>query len=196
MPSLKSYITSTKQNISTQSGVLTWLGVLGLFHIWVWAPLQLLIGAWWVLACWATSMLTGWSSSSVWDWRFHLLPWTTCEEMWRPEFSFLCEKQPNREGCESQLVMLLLAWLKVEGSREMLMFSRNLSRVEGKGRDGRPLAETETTMVKGRGGVGVSKEEEEEATNTSGSFFSRSTARASVKKSRPHSWHSTLQVTS
>ena len=74
------------------------------------------------------------------------------------------------------------------------MFSRNLSRVEGKGRDGRPLAETETTMVKGRGGVGVSKEEEEEATNTSGSFFSRSTARASVKKSRPHSWHSTLQV--
>ena len=76
----------------------------------------------------------------------------------------------------------------------MLMFSRNLSRVEGKGRDGRPLAETETTMVKGRGGVGVSKEEEEEATNTSGSFFSRSTARASVKKSRPHSWHSTLQV--
>ena len=77
----------------------------------------------------------------------------------------------------------------------MLMFSRNLSRVEGKGRDGRPLAETETTMVKGRGGIGVSKEEEEEATNTSGSFFSRSTARASVKKSRPHSWHSTLQVT-
>ena len=74
------------------------------------------------------------------------------------------------------------------------MFSRNLSRVEGKGRDGRPLAETETTMVKGRGGIGVSKEEEEEATNTSGSFFSRSTARASLKKSRPHSWHSTLQV--
>ena len=79
---------------------------------------------------------------------------------------------------------------------EMLMFSRNLSRVEGKGRDGRPLAETETrptTVVNRRGD---SKEEEEEATNTSGSFFSRSTARASIKKSRPHSWHSTLQVTS
>ena len=78
----------------------------------------------------------------------------------------------------------------------MLMFSRNLSRVEGKGRDGRPLAETEarpTTVVNRRG---ENKEEEEEATNTSGSFFSRSTARASVKKSRPHSWHSTLQVTS
>ena len=75
----------------------------------------------------------------------------------------------------------------------MLMFSRNLSRVEGKGRDGRPLAETETrgtTMVNKR----VNKEEEEEVTNTSGSFFSRSTARASMKKSRPHSWHSTLQV--
>ena len=77
----------------------------------------------------------------------------------------------------------------------MLMFSRNLSRVEGKGRDGRPLAETETrapSMVNRRGGL-VSKEEEEE---TSGSFFSRSTARASLKKSRPHSWHSTLQVIS
>ena len=75
------------------------------------------------------------------------------------------------------------------------MFSRNLSRVEGKGRDGRPLAETETrapSMVNRRGGL-VSKEEEEE---TSGSFFSRSTARASLKKSRPHSWHSTLQVIS
>ena len=75
----------------------------------------------------------------------------------------------------------------------MLMFSRNLSRVEGKGRDGRPLAETET--VNRRGGL-VSKEEEEETMNTSGSFFSRSTARASLKKSRPHSWHSTLQVIS
>ena len=80
----------------------------------------------------------------------------------------------------------------------MLMFSRNLSRVEGKGRDGRPLAETETrapSMVNRRGGL-VNKEEEEETMNTSGSFFSRSTARASLKKSRPHSWHSTLQVIS
>ena len=75
----------------------------------------------------------------------------------------------------------------------MLMFSRNLSRVEGKGRDGRPLAETRPTTVVNRRG---DSKEEEEATNTSGSFFSRSTARASVKKSRPHSWHSTLQVTS
>ena len=74
----------------------------------------------------------------------------------------------------------------------MLMFSRNLAKVEGKGRDGRPLAETETRMVTRRGEdkEGV----EEEATNTGSSFFSRSTARASLKKSRPHSWHSTLQV--
>ena len=72
------------------------------------------------------------------------------------------------------------------------MFSRNLAKVEGKGRDGRPLAETETRMVTRRGEdkEGV----EEEATNTGSSFFSRSTARASLKKSRPHSWHSTLQV--
>ena len=76
---------------------------------------------------------------------------------------------------------------------EMLMFSRNLAKVEGKGRDGRPLAETETRMVTRRG---EDKEDkvEEEAANTSSSFFSRSTARASLKKSRPHSWHSTLQV--
>ena len=76
---------------------------------------------------------------------------------------------------------------------EMLMFSRNLAKVEGKGRDGRPLAETETRMVTRRG---EDKEDkvEEEAANTGSSFFSRSTARASLKKSRPHSWHSTLQV--
>ena len=75
---------------------------------------------------------------------------------------------------------------------EMLMFSRNLAKVEGKGRDGRPLAETETRMVTRRG---EDKEVvEEEAANTGSSFFSRSTARASLKKSRPHSWHSTLQV--
>ena len=74
----------------------------------------------------------------------------------------------------------------------MLMFSRNLAKVEGKGRDGRPLAETETRMVTRRG---EDKEAvEEEAANTGSSFFSRSTARASLKKSRPHSWHSTLQV--
>ena len=75
----------------------------------------------------------------------------------------------------------------------MLMFSRNLAKVEGKGRDGRPLAETETRMVTRRG---EDKEDkvEEEAANTGSSFFSRSTARASLKKSRPHSWHSTLQV--
>ena len=78
---------------------------------------------------------------------------------------------------------------------EMLMFSRNLAKVEGKGRDGRPLAETETRLVTRRGEDKEDKVEEEAAnTNTGSSFFSRSTARASLKKSRPHSWHSTLQV--
>ena len=103
------------------------------------------------------------------------------------------QKQPNRKGCDVAPCLI-----ENQGKFVMLMFSRNLSRVEGKGRDGRPLAETETrapSMVNRRGGL-VSKEEEEETMNTSGSFFSRSTARASLKKSRPHSWHSTLQVIS
>jgi hypothetical protein len=58
----------------------------------------------------------------------------------------------------------------------MMMFSRNLPRAEGKGRDGARLAEGEAALG------------EQPA-----AFTPRSTARASVKKSRPHSWHSTLQ---
>ena len=64
-----------------------------------------------------------------------------------------------------------------------VMFSRNFSKVEGKGRDGTPLAESERAVVR--------REPAEE--RAEGSFFSRSTARGSLRKCRPHSWHSTLQ---
>ena len=65
----------------------------------------------------------------------------------------------------------------------IVMFSRNFSKVEGKGRDGTPLAESERAVVR--------REPAEE--RAEGSFFSRSTARGSLRKCRPHSWHSTLQ---
>ena len=74
----------------------------------------------------------------------------------------------------------------------MLMFSRNFPRVEGKGRDGAPLAETERAVV-GREEEAREARDSKDSKDSSTSFFSRSTARASLKKSRPHSWHSTLQ---
>ena len=78
------------------SGVLTWLGVLGLFHIW--APLQLLIGAWWVLACWATSMLTARLRVRL---TFPSPSSLTLIHLWRDvkALPFFVQK-PNREDCD------------------------------------------------------------------------------------------------
>ena len=68
----------------------------------------------------------------------------------------------------------------------MLMFSRNFHH-GSKSRDGTPF--TENSPYKYNGAA-----EQESPTN---SFFTRSSdkrdSRASMKKSRPHSWHSTLQ---
>ena len=77
-------------------------------------------------------------------------------------------------------------WSSLYIQTSMLMFSRNFQH-GSKSRDGTPF--TENSPYKYNGAA-----EQESQTN---SFFTRASdkrdSRASMKKSRPHSWHSTLQ---